>query len=419
MGFGITFYFNLFKLYMQENREYQDRVYKESVSKIEQFILKSGFKLKQVIFISDQKIWKKNQNFFDKNLIKKFYNILLLKNPSATETFCNVIISKSKKAKLIIALGSGTINDLCKYSASVLNIPYIIIPSASSMNGYLSQNASIEINGHKKTILAKMPFLVYLDLLIIKKAPLRLNKSGIGDLMCFYCCWFDWYMAHKIFNGNFNKIPFQILEKKMQEFCNNYHNYKLKDKVFLELLMDILLLSGYGMTIAGGSYPASQSEHLIAHCLTMKYPKKISKIFHGEIIAISTINALQFQQKILNLLKKRKLFFDQEKFDFKKICQFFNKEVAYECKNEYVLKFFNQNQVNEINRYIIKNSKSLYNELSKIFFSEDKIKKIFFHFKINYLVKHLGISENQYLDCIKYSKFIRNRLTCLDFFKND
>lgn len=66
MGFGITFYFNLFKLYMQENREYQDRVYKESVSKIEQFILKSGFKLKQVIFISDQKIWKKIKIFLTK-----------------------------------------------------------------------------------------------------------------------------------------------------------------------------------------------------------------------------------------------------------------------------------------------------------------------------------------------------------------
>ena len=30
---------------MQENREYERRVYKESVSKIEQLILKSGFKI--------------------------------------------------------------------------------------------------------------------------------------------------------------------------------------------------------------------------------------------------------------------------------------------------------------------------------------------------------------------------------------
>lgn len=404
---------------MQENREYERRVYKESVSKIEQLILKSGFKIKQVMFISDQKIWKKNQNFFDKNLIKKFYDILLLENPYASETFCNVIISKSKDAKLIIALGSGTINDLCKYSANILNIPYIIIPSASSMNGYLSQNASITINGHKKTILAKMPFLVYLDLLIIKKAPLRLNKSGIGDLMCFYSCWFDWYMTHKIFKGDFNKIPFQILEKKMQEFCKNYHNYDLKNEVFLELLMDILLLSGYGMTIAGGSYPASQSEHLIAHCLVMKYPRKISKMLHGEIIAISTISSLQFQQEILNLLEKNKLFFNQEKFNFEKVCQFFDQEIAYECNNEYVLKSFDETQIDKINRYIIKNSKKLHRELSKIFFSKEKIKKIFSHFKINYSVKSLRITENQYLDCIKYSKFIRNRLTCLDFFKND
>ena len=33
----------------------------------------------------------------------------------------------------------------------------------------------------------------------------------------------------------------------------------------VELLMQVLLLSGLGMTIAGGSYPASQAEHMIAH----------------------------------------------------------------------------------------------------------------------------------------------------------
>lgn len=36
------------------------------------------------------------------------------------------------------------------------------------MNGYVSKNASIEINGHKKSLLATLPIAVFADLRILK-----------------------------------------------------------------------------------------------------------------------------------------------------------------------------------------------------------------------------------------------------------
>ncbi len=53
---------------------------------------------------------------------------------------------------LILAVGAGTINDLGKYVAARLGIPYWAVPTAPSMNGYTSSIAAIKIRGVKRTL---------------------------------------------------------------------------------------------------------------------------------------------------------------------------------------------------------------------------------------------------------------------------
>ena len=52
-------------------------------------------------------------------------------------------------ADALVAVGSGTINDLCKYAAAKDSKPYAVFATAPSMNGYASKNAAITIDGHK------------------------------------------------------------------------------------------------------------------------------------------------------------------------------------------------------------------------------------------------------------------------------
>ena len=60
-------------------------------------------------------------------------------------------------ADALVAVGSGTINDLCKYAAAKDGKPYIVFATAPSMNGYTSMNAAITVDGHKKTLPASTP----------------------------------------------------------------------------------------------------------------------------------------------------------------------------------------------------------------------------------------------------------------------
>jgi glycerol-1-phosphate dehydrogenase [NAD(P)+] len=365
---------------------------------------KLGLKAEKVLFITDEKIWQNCSRFFAGDFLENF---LILKNPQADEKNLKKIISAAKNYDFILGLGSGTINDLCKLSASKLDISYAIIASATSMNGYCSKNASIKIKGHKKTIAATLPDKVFCNLEILKSAPHELIQAGIGDALCFYSCWFDWYLSHLVFKTKFLEKPFKILEKKMDFLVKNYQKFSLQDEKFLEILLEILLLSGQGMTIAGGSYPASQSEHLIAHSLDMKYDLK--NIFHGQQIAITTITSLILQEK---LLKKQKLIFNQDPFPLDELRDLFDKKITLECKKEFLQKKLT---AKKINTDLEKNWKNYQKKLAKIHFKSKKLQKIFQHFKIDFSIKSLKISQKQYDECSKYAKFIRNRFTCLDF----
>ncbi|MES2960959.1 MAG: iron-containing alcohol dehydrogenase [Pseudomonadota bacterium] len=372
-------------------------------NKAEDLIFELGFKNKKILFVTDEKIWKNCARFFDQNFWQK---ILILKSPKPDEKNLKKIAIVAKNCDLILALGSGTINDLCKFTSAKTKIPYAIFASAASMNGYLSKNASITISGHKKTLPATLPIAVFCDLKILKSAPLELTKAGIGDSLCFYSCWFDWYLSHKILGTKFDKKPFEMLKKKMEFLVKNFQKFSIRDEDFLKILIEILLLSGQGMTIAGGSYPASQSEHLIAHAIEMKYPKIAQKKLHGEMIAVTTLTAAKLQKHLLdNQFCHPELVSGSIQ---SKLQKFFGKKIAAECEKEYEQKILAIQQIKKPNWPKIKT------ELQKIYFDESNLREIFSHFKIKTSAKSLGLSAQEYQACIRNAKFIRNRFTCLD-----
>jgi len=380
--------------------------------------IKHNFLPQNTILISDTKIWQNCQKILPANFFNNFSEIFLLKNPKANEKYLIQISEVSKKYQNIVALGSGTINDLCKLTSYQQKKPYIIIASAPSMNGYLSQNASISIKQHKKTFLTTLPLALIVNTEILQSAPQKLIKAGIGDAMCFYNCWFDWWLANQIFRVPFLNKPFSMLQNLMQEFCQNYQDYQLSNPKLLKLLMKILIISGKGMTISSGSYPASQAEHLLAHCLTTKYNKKFHLMLHGELIAFTTFTTAKLQE---NLLKK----IQQNDFSWlnnilsnnwqQDIKNYFVHNVYLACLQEFTAKIKILEHPKKLSANKINNIKQ---KLHKIHFSPIKISEIFTHFNIKHQEQDLSISKQEYYQALYFAKYLRNRITCLDFYKN-
>jgi glycerol-1-phosphate dehydrogenase [NAD(P)+] len=114
-------------------------------------------------------------------------------------------------AESILAVGSGTINDLCKFAAAKNNIECAVFATAPSMNGYTSVNSAITVEGLKKSLPAVAPVGVFMDLQVLSEAPKRMMRSGLGDSLCRSTAQADWLLAHCLHDGPYNELPFDFL----------------------------------------------------------------------------------------------------------------------------------------------------------------------------------------------------------------
>jgi len=292
--------------------------------------------------------------------------------------------SKLSEYNGVIAVGSGTISDICKYASYLARKPYIILPTAASMNGYTSANASILSNGKKESVKAHLPQGMYIDSSVIAKAPERLTAAGFGDVMCRQTVQTDWLMSHLLIGTPYNNKPFEMLADIENKLVLSDSD---KDDYF-ELLMQALIISGLGMYLCGGSEPASQAEHMLVHTLGTLHPHVDANYLHGEAVGVCSAYVDKLQRDILKkgLLQPHAAL---EKGDFYKYSA-----VAYAkmklCNFGEALA-----QLQNIPRY--------------------NLLELFKNKGTPYLAEHLGLTDADIGNSITYAATSRDRLTILDF----
>ena len=92
---------------------------------------------------------------------------------------------------LVLAVGSGTINDLCRYVSYKMKIDYYIVGTAPSMDGYASNVSPLIIRHLKTTYEARPARVIIGDLDVMSQAPLSMIAAGVGDIIGKYVCLAD------------------------------------------------------------------------------------------------------------------------------------------------------------------------------------------------------------------------------------
>jgi glycerol-1-phosphate dehydrogenase [NAD(P)+] len=205
----------------------------------------------------------------------------------------------SQLADGLIAVGSGTLNDLCKYAAAREGKPYAVFGTAPSMNGYTSVSAAITVDGLKRSLPAVAARGVFLDLDVLARAPVRLIRAGLGDSLCRSTAQADWLLAHLLHGQPYREAPFALLAEDEPALLGEPEALVAGDREAIARLARLLVLSGFGMTICGGSYPASQGEHLISHYADMIGPAGAPESLHGEQIGVATVTMAGLQERVL------------------------------------------------------------------------------------------------------------------------
>jgi glycerol-1-phosphate dehydrogenase [NAD(P)+] len=226
--------------------------------------------------------------------------IRLRDHPHADEFTVERIRGATADADALIAVGAGTINDLCKYAAFQDGKPYAVFGTAPSMNGYTSANAAITVGGLKKSLAARTPAGVFLDLAVLAAAPPRMIRSGLGDSLCRSTAQADWLLSHLLRDTPYREAPFALLAGDEGPLFESAAALLAGDLEAMRRLARTLVLSGLGMCLTGGSYPASQGEHLISHYIEMMGEPGLPASFHGEQIGVTTLTMARLQARLLD-----------------------------------------------------------------------------------------------------------------------
>ena len=327
--------------------------------------------------------------------------------PRADDESVEYVRTRSRRCDALVAVGSGTINDICKYAAFLDNKPYIVFPTAASMNGYLSANASISIKGYKKTVAARMPLAVLCDLSVIAAAPARLSKSGLGDTLARSTAQTDWLLSHLLLGTVYDDAPFTLLDPYEPPLFDQARGVALGDRDSIRVLMQVLLLSGIGMTVAGGSYPASQAEHMIAHTYNMLTENQPSPLtFHGEEVGVTTLDMARFQEQLLHGQPRLLL----NNFNEERMTALFGEYAAREAKRGFAVKQALMERA-ELNK---EKWDAVVHRIESIRLPSQRIEAILTQAEAPRTLEALGWDRQAYATAKSHARFLRDRFTCLD-----
>jgi glycerol-1-phosphate dehydrogenase [NAD(P)+] len=199
----------------------------------------------------------------------------------------------------VVSVGSGTLNDLGKLIAFERGCPQVVFATAPSMNGYTSLAASLVTDGVKRSYRTRTPLGVFFDLSVLAAAPARLIRAGLGDSVCRSTAQADWLLSHLLLDRPYRRAPFALLAADESALFGQARALLAGDLAAMRHLVRTLVLSGFGMTICNGSFPASQGEHLLSHYLEMRWPEDVPRALHGEQVGVCTVAMAELQGRLL------------------------------------------------------------------------------------------------------------------------
>ena len=224
-----------------------------------------------------------------------------------SEDKCEYAYEIAKKADYVLAVGSGTLNDMSKSISTKLNLPCGVLATAASMDGYCSKGAALMRDGFKVTDEVHTPEDILIDLEIIKNAPQIMTAAGFGDIIGKYTCLADWKMSNIVNGEPIHKEAYLLMEQARSACVDAFEDLTQYKAEAIEKLMNALIVAGTSMAICGNSRPASGSEHHQSHFLEMDFVRRGEKIpMHGLKVAIGTLVSLE----LYNYIKEHKIVFN-------------------------------------------------------------------------------------------------------------
>ncbi len=197
-------------------------------------------------------------------------------------------------AGCVVALGSGTITDLCKEATRLAGSPpLIVVQTAASVNAFSDDMAVLVRSGTKRTTASRWADVLLIDLQILADAPRPMTLAGFGDLMAVWTAPADWYLASQLgMDPMYHPAPVAMLREPARALLDSAAGLAAGDLSAIDRLARVLTLSGFTMGVSGTTAPLSGTEHMISHVIDMEAMQQDRPaVLHGAQVAAAVVLA--------------------------------------------------------------------------------------------------------------------------------
>ncbi|MFC8428694.1 iron-containing alcohol dehydrogenase family protein [Streptomyces sp. NPDC057253] len=178
----------------------------------------------------------------------------------------------------VVGLGGGKIIDCAKFAAARVGLPLVAVATNLAHDGLCSPVATLDNDAGRGSYGVPNPIAVVIDLNVIREAPVRFVRSGIGDAISNISAVADWELANRVNGEKIDGLAAAMARQAGEAVLR--HPGGVGDDAFLQVLAEALVLTGIAMSVSGDSRPSSGACHEINHAFDLLYPKRAAA--HGE-----------------------------------------------------------------------------------------------------------------------------------------
>ncbi len=316
-------------------------------------------------------------------------------------------------ADSVVAVGSGTINDLCKFVTHRNGGRYCVFGTAASMNGYTSTTASITLhNGLKVSLPAHAPSGFFVDLSVSARAPTHLAASGFADCLCRSVAQIDWWMSHRVLGTVYRQEPYLMELPDEAELNKRARLLPQGNTEAVGYLYRVLTLCGLGIGFTGQSHHGSMAEHQVSHYIDCFAGDRHPGTLHGQQVGVASLAMARIQHHFLSQETPPKVRATQIDFDDMK--RRMGPEIAKDCYIEYRKKAFDEAGAASFNEKISAIWPELRQECLKMAIPVEKMEEMLRASGGPATAKELGVPLEFWREAVRFGHEMRNRFAFVD-----
>jgi glycerol-1-phosphate dehydrogenase [NAD(P)+] len=198
---------------------------------------------------------------------------------------------RGKRHDAVVALGGGKIIDVAKYAAARVGLPLVSVATNLAHDGICSPVATLDNDNGRGSYGVPAPVALVIDLDVIRQAPGRYVRSGIGDAISNISAIADWELSHRETGERIDGLAAAMARSAGEAVLR--HPGTVADDDFLTTLAEGLVLSGIAMSISGDSRPSSGACHEICHAFDLLFPRRAAS--HGEQCGLGAAFAMHLR----------------------------------------------------------------------------------------------------------------------------